>query len=264
MTQYIQIYPLPAFEDNYIWCLRQGDLPTVVIVDPGDAEVVLQHLENKSLQLQAILVTHHHVDHTHGIERLKQEYGTVPVFGPANSPCNSITQPMKHGQTISLLNLKLKIIAVPGHTLDHIAYYAQEDEFLLCGDTLFMAGCGRVFEGTPSQLQSSLNQLTKLPGTVRVYPTHEYTLANLAFAQTVEPCNEMIATVIQRCKALRRNGQPTLPSTIAQELVINPFLRLDVTAVLQQAIDYGDKHLGIKVKDKISCFTVLRQWKNNF
>jgi hydroxyacylglutathione hydrolase len=264
MAQCVQIYPLPAFNDNYIWCLRQSNLPELVVVDPGDAKVVLQHLALEALQLKAILVTHHHYDHTNGIDLLQQQCGPIPVFGPASSPCNGINQPLEHTQNLPLLDLSLQVIRVPGHTLDHIAYYAEKDEFLLCGDTLFMAGCGRIFEGTPAQLQASLTTLAQLPGTVKIYPTHEYTLANLAFAQTVEPSNQMLATVLQQCQVLRHSGQPTLPSTIQQELAINPFLRLDSTEVMQQASNYAAKHLDIIVNDNMSCFIALRQWKNNF
>ncbi len=264
MSQHMQIYPLPAFNDNYIWCLRPAYLTGLTVVDPGDAEVVLQHLKSMALRLEAILVTHHHYDHTDGIERLQQECGSIPVFGPASSPCKSITRPLGHSKIVSLMGLTLQIIEVPGHTLDHIAYYSEQEEFLLCGDTLFMAGCGRIFEGTAAQLHSSLTQLAQLPGTVKVYPTHEYTLANLAFAQTIEPTNQKIAAVQQTCQELRHTGQATLPTTIAQELAINPFLRLDISAVRQRVTNYAAQHLNIAVKDKISCFAALRQWKNNF
>lgn len=218
-----QLLPIPAFSDNYIWLLAQEGKAWVV--DPGDAEPVLDTLAKEKLKLAGILITHHHDDHTGGIAELLQHFD-IPVYGPHDSPaCKVISQPLHDGDSIHLGSMNFSVMAVPGHTLDHIAFYSAAEKILFCGDTLFSGGCGRVFEGTYEQMYNSLLKLLALPDDTRICCAHEYTLSNLRFALTVEPDNQDLVEYQQRCERLRQKDQPTLPSTIQQEKRINPFLR---------------------------------------
>jgi hydroxyacylglutathione hydrolase len=216
---------LPAFSDNYIWMLHDGR--DAWVVDPGDATPVLAAVQDQSLRLAGILVTHHHPDHVGGIDALRPHL-QGPVYGPARESIPQPCVPLHAGDRVTVLGLHFEVLEVPGHTAGHIAY-VQRDEvsapLLFCGDTLFSAGCGRLFEGTPAQMHDSLRQLAALPADTQVCCTHEYTLSNLRFAAAVEPANEAIAQHSVRCEQLRAAGQPTLPSTIALERRINPFLR---------------------------------------
>ena len=217
------LLPIPAFSDNYIWMLVRNS--HAWIIDPGEAAPVVQVLHEKNLKLAGILITHHHADHTGGIVELLQHH-SVPVYGPCNSPARKlISHVLKDGDCISLGGIEFSVIAVPGHTLDHIAFYSAVENILLCGDTLFSAGCGRVFEGTHEQMYESLLKLAALPGDTKFYCAHEYTLANLLFAIAVEPDNQDIIQYQRQCEAIRAKNLPTLPSTIALEKKINPFLR---------------------------------------
>ena len=217
------LLPIPAFTDNYIWLLENG--VTAWVVDPGEATPVLKVLREKNMQLEGILLTHHHADHSGGIAELLKHY-QVPVYGPDNSPVRAlISYPLQDGSCITLGNMAFSVIAIPGHTLDHIAFYSAVDNILFCGDTLFSAGCGRVFEGTHEQMYQALLKLAALPDDTRVCCGHEYTLSNLRFAASLEPANNDILEHQKQCKILRAKNLPTLPSTIAQEKKINPFLR---------------------------------------
>jgi hydroxyacylglutathione hydrolase len=253
----MNIIPIPALRDNYIWLLpltRLGD--RVAIVDPGDAAPVETALDQLGLRATAILVTHHHLDHTRGIAQLRHQY-RLPVFGPAEaSP--SIDHPVTDGMTIHLEDLSLQVMAVPGHTLEHVAYYAPG--ILLCGDTLFGAGCGRIFEGTPAQMHQSLQKIAALPPGTRVYCSHEYTAANLAFAAAVEPDNEDIRARTERVMRQRAGGEPSLPSTIEEELRTNPFLRCRESEVIAAA----RRHAGTDITDEVDVFATLRRWKDVF
>ena len=255
----MKLNPLPAFADNYIWMLHDGQ--RALVVDPGDAQPVLDALRHEGVQLQAILVTHHHHDHTGGIDALRDATG-ASVYGPALEPMPQPFTPLQGGAAIAVLGLTFAVFDVPGHTRGHIAYYcadAQPNPLLFCGDTLFSAGCGRIFEGTAAQLQHSLGALTELPGTTRVCCAHEYTLGNLKFAQEVEPDNAALAAHVDMCRQLRARGQPTLPSTIAQERAINPFLRTNVPAVVASA----RAHDAAAVAGH-GVFATLREWKNHY
>ncbi len=256
-----QVTPIPAFNDNYIWMLSHENAPKqVVVVDPGDAQAVIDVLKNQELTLEAILITHHHQDHTGGVAALANQY-SIPIYGPANSPFTGITHPLEDGDTIQVLNTALSIKAVPGHTLDHIAYFSEQDTpQLLCGDTLFLAGCGRLFEGTAQQMLSAMNYFKSLPDSTQVYCTHEYSLANLAFANAVEPNNEAIQSCIESCEALRAENKPTLPSSIAQEKSINPFMRTHLSSV-QTSIN---QHTAQSFSSEEAIFAALREWKNHF
>jgi hydroxyacylglutathione hydrolase len=254
------IIPIPAFRDNYIWTLRNAG--HAAVVDPGDAAPVLAWLDANGVQLSAIIATHHHADHVGGVEALRARYD-VPVFGPARESIPRRTQGLVEGDRIDVpgVDVSLGIYDIPGHTAGHIACYASgDDPMLFCGDTLFAAGCGRIFEGTPAQMWSSLSKLAALPAATRVYCGHEYTLANLQFAQAVEPDNREVRARMAREAAKRERGEPTLPSTIGAELGTNPFLRAALPEVMARAA----QHAGRRITDAIDSFAILREWKNGF
>ncbi len=259
-----QLYPVPAFQDNYIWMLQHPKQPGLAVaIDPGQSEPVTAWLDQNNLKLAAILVTHHHPDHTGGIAQLSGD--GVPVYGPADSPFAGITHPLNDGDLIELLGQPLSIKAVPGHTLDHIAYYTPIEESssgcqLFCGDTLFIAGCGRLFEGKPEQMQQAMAFFRTLPDATQVCSTHEYSLSNLSFAAAVEPNNTAIQIAIERCQQLRNNNQPTLPGSIGEEKQINPFMRYDQTAVIAAA----GQHHGQPVTGDSNVLAIIRQWKDHF
>lgn len=252
--------PLPAFTDNYIWMLTKENTTGMVVVDPGDADVVIQAIKTYHQPLAAILLTHHHPDHTGGVKQLSDLY-SIPVYGPANSPFKGITHPLTDQMQINILGETLIVKEVPGHTLDHICYFQSGDTpQLLCGDTLFLAGCGRLFEGTAEQMLNNMNYFKTLPTETNIYCTHEYSLANLDFATAVEPENTDIQRVKEKCRSLRTANKPTLPSTIAQELKINPFMRSEVPEVKAAAQDYTQTDINTE----LDTFTAIREWKNHF
>lgn len=253
----LQITPIPAFTDNYLWLLARGG--RAVIVDPGDAAPVERALGEQGLELAAILVTHHHSDHVGGLAALKARHD-VPVYGPAAESIRGLTHVLREGDRVRIdaLGLELAVWEVPGHTLGHIAYVA--DGFVLCGDTLFSAGCGRLFEGSPEQMHRSLGRLAALPPSTQVYCTHEYTLSNLAFALAVEPDSAALGAEVARVRALRSAGQPSLPSSIGHELRVNPFLRAADPAVVAAA----SRHAGRRLASPQDVFTTLRRWKDGF
>lgn len=255
------LLPLPAFSDNYLWLLHDG--LNALVVDPGDATPVLQALRDHGLRLQAILVTHHHADHTGGVDEVREATG-AKVYGPAREripePCTRLAQ----GQSIEVLGFTWQVFDVPGHTAGHIAYYCADvggAPLLFCGDTLFSGGCGRLFEGTPAQMLASLDQFAALPGDTRVCCTHEYTLSNLRFARAVEPGNAALLHYQSQCEALRAQGRPTLPSRMALECEINPFLRARVASVAAAAQAHDPE---VDPGDAVAVLAALREWKNGF
>jgi hydroxyacylglutathione hydrolase len=253
----MQIHPVPAFEDNYLWVIEDGR--HAAVVDPGDEHPVQAFLESKGLELSAILVTHHHGDHVGGVEWLAGRW-QCPVFGPAGEQIDGLTQRLREGDRITVpgLGLELSVLDVPGHTRGHIAYVGPG--MVLCGDTLFACGCGRLFEGTPAQMQESLAKLAKLPGETRVYCAHEYTMSNIRFALAVEPGNAKLFARSERDAAARAAGRPTLPCTIADEQDTNPFLRWASPEVIASA----SRHAGRALATPVEVFAAVREWKNNF
>ncbi|MCQ3830549.1 hydroxyacylglutathione hydrolase [Microbulbifer elongatus] len=251
----ITIRPIPAFNDNYIWHLQQNGEHWVV--DPGDAAPVMRALQGE--RLSGILLTHHHFDHTGGVPALTRTFD-CPVYGPAT--IEGVTHPLSDGADVNLMGNPCTVMAVPGHTLDHIAVLMEDgrERYLFCGDTLFAGGCGRLFEGTPGQMHQSLARLAALPPHTRVYCTHEYTLANLAFALAVEPDNQQLVERQRAAAALRERDEPTLPSTIALERTTNPFLRTDQPSVRARAHQQGAPDTA----DAVEIFATLRQWKDVF
>lgn len=230
-----------------------------LVVDPGDAQPVLDYLQAHAVQLEGILITHHHADHTGGVDRLR-ESTSAAVFGPATETMPKPLQRLRGGDCVDLLGLHFQVLDVPGHTAGHIAYVCDDVDdapLLFCGDTLFSGGCGRLFEGTPAQMLTSLQQLASLPDTTRVCCTHEYTLSNLKFARMADPTNAALEQYQQQCLALRAAGQPTLPSSIGVERAINPFLRSDTPAVIASVTRFDAQ--GVH-SDGI--FATLRRWKN--
>lgn len=257
----MNIIPLPAFRDNYIWLIHDGR--HAAVVDPGDAAPVEKFLVAQGLTLAAVLITHHHPDHVGGLPSLLARH-TVPVYGPARESIDGVDHPVREGDTVFIdaLGLTLDVLDVPGHTAGHVAYHAATPApgSLFCGDTLFSAGCGRLFEGTPAQLASSLAKFAALPEATRVYCTHEYTLSNLAFARAAEPGNAQRDAYAKRCEALRAAGKPTLPTSIAIEKAVNPFLRCSQPGV----IDAVTVHGGVRPVDAVGCLAALRAWKDVF
>lgn len=258
----IQIDALPAFNDNYLWLLQDTATRRCAVVDPGDAAPVLDWLAaHPDWTLSDILVTHHHFDHVGGVERLKQVTGAT-VYGPARENIPARDEALGEGDRIQVLDLEFEIMEVPGHTLGHIAYYhaASTSPLLFCGDTLFAAGCGRLFEGTAEQMYQSLNRLAALPGHTLVYCTHEYTLSNLRFAEAVEPENPQLIQRVAEVTAWREAGRISLPSTIALERATNPFLRSHEPAVAKRA----DERSGPLQANPAAAFAALRAWKDRF
>lgn len=255
----MKLIPLPAFADNYIWMLHDGR--KALVVDPGDAQPVLEALQREGLQLETILVTHHHADHTGGVAQLRDTTG-AQVFGPAGEEMPEPLTRLSGGDVCTGMGLSFQVIDVPGHTAGHIAYYCEAWDgapLLFCGDTLFSGGCGRLFEGTPAQMLASLDSLAALPDNTRVCCTHEYTLSNLKFALAVEPGNADLQQYNAHCQELRSHNIPTLPSTIARERKINPFLRSRVPAVMAAASTH-DAAMTLET----GAFATLRQWKNDY
>jgi len=255
---------ISAFSDNYIWAIGHKTNDHIVLVDPGDAAVCLEFIKARHLTLSAILITHHHPDHSGGISELKkycqQQQQPINIYGPKNENIVGCTQPLSENDTIELVEiaLTLKIIDLPGHTRGHIAYV--NDELLFCGDTLFSGGCGRLFEGTAEQMHHSLAKLSNLPDKTKVYCAHEYTLANLNFALTVEPNNIELATYYRQVKQRRAQHQATIPTSIALEKKINPFLRVEQASIKQRVNEF----FNTTAITAVETFALVRRWKDQF
>lgn len=257
----MNLLPLPAFSDNYIWMLHDGR--HALVIDPGEAAPVLAALERQALQLQSILITHHHADHVGGVPALRAAT-SAQVFGPLGETLPEPVTRVQGGDRVEALGGPWQVIDVPGHTAGHVAYYsagALAQPLVFCGDTLFSGGCGRLFEGTPAQMQQSLDALAALPDATQVCCAHEYTLSNLRFALAVEPNNAELLHYMDRCQALRAQGLPTLPSSMGLERSINPFLRTRHAAVAACAHRYDAR---IHPQQAHEVLAALRAWKNVF
>ena len=253
----INIEPIEAFSDNYIWLVTTNE--GSIVIDPGESSKTIELLKKRDLNLKAILITHHHFDHTGGIDEVKL-FSSTKVYGPKND-ISSIDVRVEVGQALSLIGIDFEIIELPGHTMDHIAFYTNNNgnPLLFCGDTLFAGGCGRVFEGTFEQMHESLMKLKSLPANTKVYSGHEYTTANLSFAKEVEPLNKNIISRYNQVLKLRKEGIPTLPTTIEIELKTNPFFRCDVEEIQDSLL----KKFNIE-RNEQEIFKALREWKDNF
>ena len=254
----MRLLPLPAFDDNYIWTLSAGDGDgQAVVVDPGEAGPVLAAAD-QGLRPGAILLTHHHADHVGGVAELLRRWPGLPVHAPGDERIAQASQRVGDGDRVAAGPWSFEVIAVPGHTVSHIAFHGHG--LLFCGDTLFSLGCGRLFEGSPAQMLASLDRLATLPGTTRVCCGHEYTQSNAAFARAVDPDNTALARRSEEVTSMRRSGQPTLPTTLADELACNPFLRVDAPAVHAALAT----HEGQAPGDRVEAFAALRRWKDGF
>jgi hydroxyacylglutathione hydrolase len=256
----LNIIPIPALTDNYIWLIANSVNRQCIVVDPGDAVPVLDTLSQHDLTLNAILITHHHHDHTNGINLLHETFPEAAIYGPAKEKISFMNHPLVENDEVdlSLLNLRLRVLDIPGHTKGHIAYYGNR--MLFCGDTLFSAGCGRLFEGTAEQMFASLSKLADLPDDTLVYCAHEYTAANLRFAQTVEADNQDIKRRIIEIASLREKNQPSLPGLMKLEKLTNPFLRCNMDSVIKSVQHKFDK----KLTTPSAVFQTLRAWKDKF
>jgi len=256
----LNIHPIHAFRDNYIWIIHNQN--HAAVIDPGIASPVIEYLQSKKLQLSAILITHHHNDHTGGNAELLQTFD-IPVYGPINESIATVSHPLREGDQINLeeMSLNLMVLDTPGHTRGHIAYYGSNPfNMVFCGDTLFACGCGRVFEGTAEQMYRSLQKLSQLPSDTLIFCTHEYTLGNIRFAKVVDPENAKLIEFEITAKELRNRNIPTIPTTFTLEKKINPFIRCEQLEIINSAQNYS----GCLLSDPIKVFTALREWKNNF
>lgn len=255
----LQVSAIPAFTDNYVWLIH--DDHHAAVVDPGDATPVLAALQAGNLRLDAILLTHHHADHVGGVSDLLQKFD-VPVYGPANENIAGISIKLTQDDQVVLAapHITLSVIDVPGHTAGHIAYYAPQQHWLFCGDTLFAGGCGRLFEGTAAQMTASLAKLSALPDITSVYCAHEYTLSNLRFALAADPDNIELQQRFSLEEQRRARGEATVPSLLGMEKSTNPFLRYRETALIDHLIA-SDR---LQSRDPVAAFAALREWKNTF
>ncbi|MDD5388848.1 MAG: hydroxyacylglutathione hydrolase [Gallionellaceae bacterium] len=251
----MKVTAIPAFRDNYVWAIH--DDHSVILVDPGEAAPILAWLERWQRHPVAILVTHHHADHVGGIREITARYD-IPVYGPGNETIPGGTHPLLGGETVQIneLGLAFQVLATPGHTLGHLCYVGHGA--LFCGDTLFSCGCGRLFEGTPTQMHASLSRIKALPAETQVYCAHEYTLENIDFALAVEPNNTALQTRLATVRNLRGQGIPSLPVSLSTEIATNPFLRFDQTSVAVAAA----QHAGHPVQPGLATFTTLRAWRD--
>ncbi|WP_100640581.1 hydroxyacylglutathione hydrolase [Marinobacter salexigens] len=263
----LTISAISAFSDNYIWCLADTDTGKALIVDPGQAKPVQDYLAAKGLKLDTILVTHHHPDHVGGIKTLVQDNPGCRVTGPAESPFKGSTNTVHPGDEVVWGGVTFEVMGVPGHTLDHIAYFTDAKidgrPALFCGDTLFVIGCGRLFEGTPSQMLESLRSIRELPGETAIYCAHEYTLSNLRFARSWLPNDSKLEAFERECKEKRQAGEPTVPSVLEKEKQLNPFLRWDDPMVVSAAKRYCSEQ-GLASDSDSAIFAAIRHGKDNF
>lgn len=256
----LNVIAVPAFNDNYLWLMHAEGSVDAYVVDPGDSAPIEAALKAHNLELAGILLTHHHWDHTGGVDTLMGDR-SIPIYGPNSSNIPQVTHPLNEGDTVRLnKGISFDVIEVPGHTLDHIAYHDSDSGSLFCGDALFAGGCGRMFEGQPAQMHHSLLKLAALPRETSIYCAHEYTQSNLRFAAAVEPDNTELRQRIDTVNHERAAGRRTVPSKMVDELATNPFLRCSSDAVISAA----QAHQGKTLTEPAEVFAALRQWKDNF
>ncbi|OON36459.1 hydroxyacylglutathione hydrolase [Izhakiella australiensis] len=251
----MHLIPVPALSDNYIWLLHD-EAGNTLIVDPGEAEPVIDYLTQHQLVAQSILLTHHHHDHVGGVKALRQKYPEITVFGPVETANKGADNIVAEGDSVPFGDREFRVIHTPGHTLGHISYFSNP--YLFCGDTMFSGGCGRLFEGTPKQMYQSFQTINQLPDETLICCAHEYTLSNMTFAKAIWPENQKIADYYDEIKAMRAENQITLPTTLQHERQINVFL-------MSQLVELKNK---LKVKYTNSqpeqIFAVLRAKKDHF
>lgn len=261
-----RITPIKSLSDSYIWAIT-NEKNDAVLVDPGEAKPVLNFIKSENINPVAILITHHHYDHIDGVKDIKKEH-KIPVFGPKNEDIECVDTKLKENDSIELpeFEASFTVIDAPGHTKGHIAYHYENK--LFCGDTLFSGGCGRIFDGSYEQMHHSLNKIKRLSPETLIYCAHEYTLANLKFAQVVEPENENITELIEKVNTLSKSGSPSIPSKLEIELLVNPFLRCDNKAVINAANSRDGSSMNKSdtnhINSELDTFIKLRQWKDNF
>ncbi|RLE18395.1 MAG: hydroxyacylglutathione hydrolase [Acidobacteria bacterium] len=251
----INAIPVPILSDNYVWMLSRFESEEAVVVDPGDVGPVLDILDQSNLKCAAVLLTHHHTDHVGGAAEIGKIW-KCPVYGPIDESIPAVTHPVGEGHTLTAAGMTFKVLSVPGHTRGHIAFVGHGH--LLCGDTLFAGGCGRIFEGTPSQMYDSLSRLAALDPKTLVCCAHEYTVSNLEFALQVEPGNAQLVDRLESARAIRSAGRPTLPSRLEVELATNPFLR----CMQPEIIDVASRHAGRRLESGVEVFSEVRAWKD--
>ncbi len=254
----LEIKPIASLGDNYIWILQNPGQKRIIVVDPGDAALVLTLLQVENLELAAVLITHHHNDHTGGIDDLLLSFPDLPIYGPKFENISGVNHPVTAGDIVEIPDIegRFQVLDASGHTAGQVAYYGEGA--LFPGDALFSVGCGRIFNGTYPQMVSTLKRLAALPTATRLYSAHEYTLDNIGFAKWVEPENRALAAWEQQCHKKRAAGEATLPSLLSNELATNPFLRLNEPAVIAAAEAFA----GCSLLDEVDIFTAIRQWKD--
>ncbi|RLE32330.1 MAG: hydroxyacylglutathione hydrolase [Acidobacteria bacterium] len=251
----INATPIPILSDNYVWLLSRPDSGSTVIVDPGEASPALAFLESSGLECAAVLLTHHHADHTGGAAEIGKACKCT-IYGPAQESIPSVSHPVGENETVAAAGLAFDVLSVPGHTRGHVAYVGHGHVF--CGDTLFAGGCGRIFEGSPAQMFESLSILAALDPKTRICCAHEYTVANLEFALLVEPGNVQLVDRLTSARTTRSAGRPTLPSSLEVELATNPFLRCSKPGV----VDSASRHAGRRLEAGVDVFAEVRRWKD--
>ncbi len=260
-----EVVGLRALRDNYIWVLVDPLTRSVMVVDPGDAAPVLDFLQQQALTLSGIFLTHHHWDHTNGVEKLLSVYPDCLIYASEQSPCLYVNQPVSANSVILFAGFTFRVLDIPGHTLDHLAYFGEKkrEKILFCGDTVFSAGCGRIFEGTPEMFYASLQKILLLPDETKLYCGHEYTLANLHFAHKIEPENDFISNKIKEINQLKNQSTTgevcTLPSRLSEERFMNPFFRCHLVSIKKTVEQHANKRLD----NAVDVFRELRAWKNN-
>ena len=253
----LSVEPIKAFTDNYIWLVSTNE--GSIVIDPGESKNIQKLIDNKTIDLKGILITHHHYDHTNGLSELVKK-NELEVYGPVNN-IDGINHRLNDKDKISIIGIDFDVMSIPGHTLDHIGFYSANanNPILFCGDTLFAGGCGKIFEGTYEQMFHALKKITKLPTNTNIYCGHEYTLSNLKFALEADHTNKELIEEFKKVENKINSNIPSLPTTLDKELKVNPFLRCDNINIQNKIIE------KFKVSNnELEVFTALRKWKDNF